>query len=309
MKSIDDLFKPLVAYHNVGHPADWDMQFDRKAPLDVEIGFGMGEFLVRSAKNSPERNIIGFEQIWERVVKTLKRIRREAGLLENIRILRMDVRVSLERLFGQRSIDNVYCLFPCPWPKKGHIKHRLFSTEFLKLVNSRLKAKGNLKIVTDFYPYYEWVLEQSKETGFKVTENTVQPQYDTKFERKWMEAGQEEFYEINMHKVRHVDVPVRKDVKLRSYKVKKFDPANFHFEDQIGKCSVVFKNIIFDEKKQKGIISLIVSELEMVQHFWVSVIKRDDGWRICKTEGQNIFPTEGIATALELVYQAAKSST
>ncbi|MBU0469512.1 MAG: tRNA (guanosine(46)-N7)-methyltransferase TrmB [Candidatus Omnitrophica bacterium] len=309
MKSIDDLLKPLVSCHNIDHPSDWDMQFGRKAPLDVEIGFGMGEFLVRSAKNSPGRNFIGFEQIWERIFKTLKRIKREERLLDNIKILKMDVRVSFERLFDQKRIDNVYCLFPCPWPKKGHIKHRLFSTEFLKLVNSRLKEKGFLKIVTDFYPYYEWVLEQSQDTGFDVTENTVQPQYDTKFERKWMDAGQKEFYEINMRKVRHVDLPVRRDVKLKTYKVQDFDPLNFKFQDQIGKCSIVFKEMIFDEKKQKGVVYLIVSEMEMMQYFWVSIIRKDTGWRICKTEGQNFFPTVGIAKALELVYQSATSST
>ena len=307
MKSIDELLKPLVSCHKIDHPSDWDMQFGRKAPLDVEIGFGMGEFLVRSAKESPDRNFIGFEQIWERIFKTLKRIKREDGVGDNIKMLRMDVRVSLERLFEQKTIDYVYCLFPCPWPKKGHMKHRLFSSGFLKLVNSRLKEKGFLKIVTDFFPYYEWVLEQSKDSGFDVTENIVQPQYDTKFERKWMEAGQKEFYEINMHKVRHIDVPVRKDVKLKSYKVKEFDPLKFKFKDQLGECSIVFKDMIFDEKRKKGVFYLIVSEKDMMQHFWVSIINKNDCWRICKTEGQNFFPTPGIARALELVYQAAKN--
>lgn len=309
MKSIDDLLKPLVPCHNIDHPSDWDMHFGRKAPLDIEIGFGMGEFLVRSAQESPDRNFIGFEQIWERIFKTLKRIKRHEGLENNIKILRMDVRVALERLFEQKSIENIYCLFPCPWPKKGHIKHRLFSADFLKLVNSRLKDNGFLKIVTDHYPYYEWVLEQSRDLGFEVIQNTIEPQYDTKFERKWMDAGQKEFYEINMHKVGHVDVPVRRDIKLKSYKVKEFDPSRFKFQDQLGECSIVFKDMIFDEKRKKGILSFIISEKDMMQHFWVSIINKDECWRICKTEGQSFFPTPGIAKALELVYQAVKDTT
>jgi len=167
-----------------------------------KIGFGMGEFLVRCATDSPNRNFVGLEQHWERIYKTLRRLERSrfadpgAGHPDNIKILRIDARVAFERLFSPRSIDVIYCLFPCPWPKKGHVKHRLFSKKFLRLLNSRLKAKGMIKIVTDFFPYYEWMLTQIPTTGFDAATQTTQPQYGTKFERKWCEEGQKEFFEL-----------------------------------------------------------------------------------------------------------------
>src|SRR3989338_2350528 len=215
-------FEPIVVPYTLKRPICWDEQFSRKAPIDVEIGFGMGEVLIRSARQSPDRNHIGIEQHWERIYKTLRAITIEQSLQQgplcgNIRILKLDARLCFERLFGCRSIDSVVCLFPCPWPKKGHVKHRLFTNAFLRLVNNRLKNGGQLKIVTDYYPYYEWILDQSSKTGFHVETSTALSQYGTKFERKWREEGQEEFFELKLTKKKHLAVPVKKDTILKSY--------------------------------------------------------------------------------------------
>ena len=110
-------------------PADWSGHFASAQPVDVEIGFGNGDFLVRTAQTQPQRNFVGIEQQWERVYKTLKKVNRSE--IDNVRVLLVDAWVALERLFLPRSIERIYCLFPCPWPKKEHAKHRLFSQSFL----------------------------------------------------------------------------------------------------------------------------------------------------------------------------------
>ncbi len=214
MKSEYCSFKSLVSPFEQKKPINWDRQFGRRAPVDVEIGFGMGEVLMRTARQSPDRNFIGIEQHWERICKTLRAMTREQSadpaVFGNIRIVRVDARVVFERLFASRSVDTIYCLFPCPWPKKGHVKHRLFAHDFLRLLNNRLKKNGSLRIVTDFYSYFEWMLEQAKNTGFQVKAKTVEPQYDTKFERKWQGEGQEEFFEIDLLKKKHIKAAVKK---------------------------------------------------------------------------------------------------
>jgi hypothetical protein len=41
---------------------------------------------------------------------------------------------------------------------------------------------------------------------------------------------------------------------------------------------------------------------------WIDIIKKQNKWRIAGVEGQNFFPTAGIAEALDLVYEAARKS-
>ncbi|MCK4883199.1 MAG: tRNA (guanosine(46)-N7)-methyltransferase TrmB [Candidatus Omnitrophica bacterium] len=312
MKSEYCSFEALVSPYDLKKPVDWSKQFNRCAPTDVEIGFGMGETLMRMAQESPDRNFIGIEQHWERICKTLRVMTKERstapGAFENVRVLRVDARVVFERLFAPKSIDTVYCLFPCPWPKKGHIKHRLFNNNFLRLLNNRLKKGGQINIVTDFYPYFEWVLSEAKGAGLRAETTTVGPQYGTKFERKWQDEGQEEFFKLELFKTRHVESPVKKDVVLKSYALNKFDFDCLQLKDEKGKASIIFKDTVFDRDKQKAMIHVLVAEGHLTQHFWVTVTKKTKAWRIARADGQNFFPTPGIAKALELVYEAAKTA-
>jgi len=297
--------RPLVSYYHLDHPVDWHKQFSSKAlhPLEVEIGFGMGEILVNHSLNFPQRNFIGIEQIWERIYKTLQRVDKAEQILDNVKILSIDARTAFERLFISESIDKIYSLFPCPWPKKKHIKHRLFSADFFKLLNNRLKPSGEIQIVTDAGYYFDWIVGQIEGAGFQFNTEKIKPRFDTKFERKWRNEGQEEFFEINLYKTEHKDVLVKEDVELKAYKVEQFDPKQFHFKDRYGEISIIFKELLFDADKQKGIVFLLVAEQELTQHIRVAIIKRKNGWRICKADGQNFFPTPGIVLAIELVYK------
>ncbi|MCK5179659.1 MAG: tRNA (guanosine(46)-N7)-methyltransferase TrmB [Candidatus Omnitrophica bacterium] len=312
MKSKHCSFTSLVSPYDLKRPIDWNAQFSRSAPTDVEIGFGMGETLMRMAQESPERNFIGVEQHWKRICKTLRVMTKSQSsapeTFKNVRILRVDARVVFQRLFAPRSIDTVYCLFPCPWPKKGHVKHRLFNNGFLRLLNNRLKKSGTIRIVTDFYPYFQWVLAQAQGAGFCAETATVRPQYDTKFERKWRDEGQEEFFKLDLFKKRHIEAPVKKDIVLKSYTLNEFDFDRLQLKDETGKVSVIFKDKVFDRGQQKVMVHAIVAEEHLTQHFWSAIVKNEKTWRIARAEGQNFFPTPGIAKALELVYEAAKST-
>ena len=147
--------KPFIHWQETERPINWAERFVRKAPVEVEIGFGNGAFLVKHAQCNPERNFVGIEVAWASVRRALRRIN-QLGL-ENIRLLLVDSRVAFEYLVAPRSLDRVYTLFPMPWPKKKHIKFRLFSHEFLKLLNNRLTANGDARVVTDHEPYAQWI--------------------------------------------------------------------------------------------------------------------------------------------------------
>ncbi len=306
--------KPLIELPLSGpYPFDWTQEFNRQAPLEVEIGFGNGEFLIRRAQENPLINLLGIEQNWERIRKALRSIetvQRPSSLgLSNIRIVRLDAHLIFERFLAENSLDYVYCLFPCPWPKRGHIKYRLFSNNFLRLLNNRLKKNGEVKIVTDFYPYVEWISAESKNTGFRLETKIISARYNTKFERKWSGQGQKEFFEINLKKEEHQILPFEKGIPLKSYRVKTFVPKHFQFEDRKGEIAVIFKEMLFDPLKKKAMIHLIVSEQNSTQHFWVVIVKKGQFWGIHKADGQNILPTRGIALALESVYEAVRKNS
>ena len=115
----------LTPYYQLERPIDWDRQFRCRAPLEVEIGFGTGEMLIQKALDYLECNYIGIEQNWGRIYKALKKIRQiyessdDDQCLKNIKILDVDAFVAFERLFFEKSIDNIYSLYPCPWPGQG----------------------------------------------------------------------------------------------------------------------------------------------------------------------------------------------
>lgn len=296
----------FISHYNIQRPVDWSRHFVTGQPLEVEIGFGNGDFLARTAQAQPDRNFIGIEQQWERVYKTLKKVNRSR--VNNVRVLLVDAWVAFERLFFGQSVERICCLFPCPWPKKGHVKHRLFSQAFFKLVNSRLKPDGQMTIVTDYKSYYEWMLEQLDGTGFSAEARTTRPQYGTKYERKWVEQGQQHFFELHLTKKEHCEIPIKEDVELQPYFIEAFDSDHFIFENVTGSVTIVFKEVIADAKRRKAMIHLVVAEGKLAQHLWVAIFPIDEKWCIAPALGQNFIPSLGIAEALKLVYQSCQRS-
>lgn len=121
----------------------------------VEIGFGGGEHLAHIAKLYPEKAYIGCEPYINGVASLLGHIEDQA--LESIRIFHGDARLLLES-FAQASIDEIYILFPDPWPKRKHHKKRLIITPMIELLAYVLKPGGRLLLATDHEDYAGWML-------------------------------------------------------------------------------------------------------------------------------------------------------
>ncbi len=297
----------LIFPYAVKRPVDWVEEFQPTGPLDIEIGSGLGEFILRLAQRNPQRNFLGIETNLERVQKILRNLKK-AGL-KNVRILPTDARVVLERMVVPGSVDCLYCLFPCPWPKRDQAKHRLFTQDFLQLVNSRLVKDGKVKIVTDYHPFVQWLKTQIPETGFSVEENIIHPQFDTKFERKWLALGQKEFFELQLIKEKHIDIPLKEDFLLKEFWIDDFDPEGFSVSPAVIRqsqeaevLSIVFKEFFYDGKRFQGTVHVIVVEKNITQHFWIAILKKNK-WLIAPLEGCPFIPTVGIQMALEFFYK------
>ncbi len=307
MKPFYISLKPFLNHGDLSRPTDWPAVFGNAHPLEVEIGFGNGEYLARLGSQWPQVNFVGFEQYCERIHRTLRKLARSP--LDNVRVLRLDARAGFERYFNPQTISRVHCLYPPPWPKKSDAKHRLFTGDFLKLVNSRLIQGGVLKIVTDHYPYITWTQENVGDTGFSVEFKNIPASYATKFEKKWVEGGRSEFYELVLTKEEHRHVPIKEDTALQSYLIESFNPENFSFKDYSHDgVAVAFKDILYDARKKIALIHVIACDGPMTQNIRIGIFNTAKGWRINLAEGGMLMPTQGVAKALECVYQAALDS-
>ena len=298
---------PFLSWHKTPRPVQWVDVFGRCAPVEVEIGFGNGEFLVRLAQDHPERDFVGIELEWASVQRGLRRIAQVQAT--NVRLLQADARVVLERLFAPQSVQRVYALFPCPWPKERHTKHRLFSHTFLSLVNSRLLPAAEVQMVTDSASYVAWVQAQIPGTGFAVRSEPIPPIFRTKYERKWQAQGQEMFYDLRLTKTHHIPVSLREDVPVQTHRIAHFDPERFCPQNVRGPVTVEFKEFVYDPLRQRGMLWVFVVEEGLTQDFWIQIIRRHDSWHIRPAPGCDVVPTVSVQQALDLVRNAAQRPT
>jgi len=131
--------------------------FGRRAPLVLEVGFGMGDSLLAMAQAEPEKDFIGIE-VHPPSVGRLMNAAGEAGL-NNLRVYMADAMDVLEDCIPQASIDRFQIYFPDPWHKKKHHKRRLIQPPFVRRVESLLRPGGVLHLATDWEDYAEQMLE------------------------------------------------------------------------------------------------------------------------------------------------------
>lgn len=296
---------PFVSWRAGPYPYDWAGHFGRKAPLELEIGFGNGEALVERAADSPERDFVGVELMWESVKRALRRVAK--GGLTNVAVLEAPAHMVLEWAFAPASIDRAYCLFPCPWPKERHERHRLFTTDFLRILNSRLVDGGTTVVVTDFLPYRDWLREQIPGSGFEATEREVPARHGTKYEKKWRELGQERFFELLLTKREPTGFPHREEREMRIHTLDRFDPARFEPRGVSGELTVRFKESLYDPDRRKGMVRVFVGEPGLKQEFWIEIVREGEGtWKVRPAHGCSILPTAGAQKALDLVKEGAR---
>ncbi|MBF0595568.1 MAG: hypothetical protein HQL22_11470 [Candidatus Omnitrophica bacterium] len=280
--------------------------FPVEEPLEIEIGFGTGEYLTDLAGAARGVNFIGFEQCPTRIIKTLRKLHQEG--LSNVRLMRIDAAWGFEFLLKGAAVDRVHCLFPCPWPKKRHAKNRLFQAAFLTLVRSRLRNGGVLRVVTDHHPYAEWIEEQLPGTGFSLQRRMIGAVHGTKFEKKWQDGGQEQFDELLLT----ADQPYRyQEIGVSAvtvYFCRSFNAERLVLEGISGRITVSFPDQLFDAGRRAGMVHAIVSEDGRMQHVWVSIDPTEKGWCVAAAAGTAVLPTEGVQKAVELVYQAVEKS-
>ncbi len=129
--------------------------FPNKQKIILEIGYGGGEHLARKAIENPEIGFIGCEVFTGGIGKLLQQIKTHN--IKNIRLFSDDA-IKLLNAIDEKSIDEIYLLYPDPWPKKKHNKRRFVSKMTLDEMAKALKPIGLFHFATDIEDYANWTL-------------------------------------------------------------------------------------------------------------------------------------------------------
>jgi len=153
-RALEELY-PKYGMAFAPHAISWTEIFNRKAPLVLEIGSGMGETTIGIADAHPEADFIAVEVHGPGVGSLLNAI--EKSQLTNVRVIRHDAVEVLEHMIPDGTLAAIHLFFPDPWPKKRHHKRRLVQPEFATLAASKLVPGGALHAATDLPDYAEQI--------------------------------------------------------------------------------------------------------------------------------------------------------
>jgi tRNA (guanine-N7-)-methyltransferase len=180
------------------HP-NWENIFGNDKPVKLEIGFGMGDFLIEMAIKETHNNFIGIDFTKNGTLSLLARI--NSLKLSNIRVIYGDAKRKLPALFRDEELEAIYINFPDPWPRKRHIKLRLINPEFVNLIMQKLAIEGRVYLATDSALYAQEILEyfnaeplcqnMNQKFGFLESRNNLPK---TKYEKSFIYAGEKTYY-------------------------------------------------------------------------------------------------------------------
>ncbi len=175
-------------------PLSWLQVFGNDRPVEVEVGFGKGQFLVTAAQLHPEVNYLGIEIARKYQLFTATRVAKRG--LQNVRLVKADARFFLRGWAASASCRAVHVYFPDPWWKKRHLKRRVFEPGFVAECARILEPGGRLYVATDVEEYFQVIaglLQAQAGLGRIETKGVVmqasEQGYFTNFERKAREQG------------------------------------------------------------------------------------------------------------------------
>ena len=138
--------------------------FGRRAPLEIEIGAGKGEFIIEHAAAFPEHDCLAVE-LSATITRVLALRCGRAGL-GNLRVVRMDARTLVNLMLPDASVSAYHIYYPDPWPKERHVKHRLFTATLVASLFRTLEPGATAYIATDVRDYAAAVFPMMLAAGF-----------------------------------------------------------------------------------------------------------------------------------------------
>lgn len=177
---------------------DFAQLFGNANRVVIEIGSGKGRFLVATATERPDLNLIGIEKSlhYHRVIR--ERIEKRG--LTNVRLVNHDAFLVLQKMVPDASVAEVHIYFPDPWPRPKEQKRRIIRADVLAEIQRVLIDGGSGIYVTDHKQYFDKaapLIEQFFRAERKIPGPDDPPR--TNYEAKYRAEGRS-IYEVRFWK-------------------------------------------------------------------------------------------------------------
>lgn len=177
----------------------WSGIFGNDNPLALEIGCGVGDFVVQMAALHPDVNFIALDFYNKGCIKTCKRVDKSG--LSNVRVLRAEARSFIDACIPAGALRMVVINCPDPWPKLRHRKRRLVNSGFVEYLSRFMRQDADFYFATDFVDYGLDVAEfMAVQPGFanQLSPGTYSHTLDgypiSKYMRRFLDMGQPIYY-------------------------------------------------------------------------------------------------------------------
>ena len=166
--------------------------FGRRAPLEIEIGAGRGDFILEYAAANPEKNFLAIEL--SGTVGQLLAMRCGRAELPNVRVARMDARTLVNLMLPDASVAAFHIYYPDPWPKERHIKHRMVSPIFVHNLARTLSADGAVYAASDVKEWAAEIFAMLEAGDFRRIDREPPGAKRTGFARKYVAQGKPVYF-------------------------------------------------------------------------------------------------------------------
>jgi tRNA (guanine-N7-)-methyltransferase len=191
---VEELEPYLLPVQDQPVSCDWRQVFGNDYPVEIEVGFGKGLFLLTAAQSLPFVNFVGIEIA--RKYQLYAALRMAKRGLRNVKLAKADARLFFRDSVVSESCQAVHIYFPDPWWKKRHLKRRVFTPEFARQCERVLRPCGKLYLATDVAEYFGVMKELvAQDTHLRplppspIHSPTHDLDYLTNFERKFRKQG------------------------------------------------------------------------------------------------------------------------
>src|SRR5262245_60168289 len=145
----------------VSPPPTWAEIFGNPNPVEVEIGFGKGAFLLALARTRPERNFFGVEYAKRWAFRLAHLLERDGP--SNVIAIHADFTCLVRTMIYPGSVSVYHLYFPDPWWKKRHRRRRLFQDDFAATLVHTLVPDGTILLATDVQEYFKEIVQHFAE--------------------------------------------------------------------------------------------------------------------------------------------------
>jgi len=143
------MYNPFIITKTVDEKLQSFIDSDR--PLDIEIGFAKGKFILGKANLYKDVNFLGFEIRKKWVNHVSQKV--EEKKLDNLYVEMNYADLVIPLKIPNGRVRNIYILFPDPWWKRKHKTRRIIQQGLIDIFYNSLQMGGKIYIRTDVEEY------------------------------------------------------------------------------------------------------------------------------------------------------------